>query len=57
MAIIIGLDADASEREKTNKKILEILKDSHKKAEGMIGLDKLWADVKDEGIKCGRNRV
>lgn len=23
----------------------------------MIGLDKLWADVREAGFKCGRNRV
>jgi putative transposase len=46
-----------SVREKTNEKVLKVLKDSHTKAEGMIGLDKLWSDVKDAGYKCGRNRV
>ncbi len=28
------------------------MKDSHTKTQGMIGLDKLWADVKDAGISC-----
>jgi putative transposase len=46
-----------SKREKTNKKILKILKDSHTKAQGMVGLDKMWDDVKDAGINCSRNRV
>ncbi|MBU7008886.1 putative transposase [Peptococcaceae bacterium DYL19] len=46
-----------SERQKQNEKILEIMKNSHVKAQGMIGLDKLWADVRDAGFQCGRNRV
>ena len=46
-----------SQREKINEKILKVLKDSHTKAEGMIGLDKMWDDVKDAGYQCGRNRV
>ncbi len=48
---------ETSERKKTNGKILRIMKESHIKAQGMIGLDKLWADVKDAGIQCGRNRA
>ena len=48
---------EPSQRKKTNEKILKVLKDSHTKAEGMIGLDKLWDDVKDAGIQCGRSRV
>lgn len=44
-------------RQKTNEKILKVLKDSYTKAQGMVGLDKLWDDVKDAGILCGRNRV
>lgn len=46
-----------SKRQKENEKIRDLLKASHSKAQGMIGLDKLWADVKDAGISCGRNRV
>jgi len=46
-----------SERKKANEKILKVLKDCHDKAEGMIGLDKLWDDIKDAGLQCGRNRV
>lgn len=46
-----------SQRQKTNEEILKILKDSHTKAQGMIGLDKMWDDVKDAGINCSRNRV
>lgn len=46
-----------SKRQKENAKILEVMKASHTKAQGMIGLDKLWSDVKEAGIKCGRNRV
>lgn len=48
---------EISKRQKEDEKILKIMKDSHTKAQGMIGLDKLWADVKDAGISCGRNRV
>lgn len=48
---------EPSQRKKTNETILKVLKKSHSKAEGMIGLDKLWEDVKDAGIQCGRNRV
>lgn len=48
---------EPSERKKKNEQILRILKDSHAKAQGMIGLDKMWDDVKDAGIKCSRNRV
>jgi putative transposase len=48
---------ETSEREKTNEKILRIMKNSHIKTQGMIGLDKLWADVREAGISCGRNRA
>lgn len=48
---------EISEREKTNAKIVEVMKNSHTKAQGMIGLDKLWEDVKEAGFRCGRNRV
>ena len=47
----------SSQREKTSGEILKVLKASHSKAEGMIGLAKLWDDVKDAGFQCGRNRV
>ena len=50
-------EREPSKREKENAKILEIMKQSYSNAQGMIGLDKLWCDVKDSGIKCGRNRV
>jgi len=46
-----------SARQQENKKILDIMKLSHSKAQGMIGLDKLWADVSDQGCPCGRNRA
>jgi putative transposase len=46
-----------SKREQENGSILEIMIKSHTKAQGMIGLDKLWGDVKDDGFQCGRNRV
>lgn len=48
---------EPSKREKENEKILEVMKKSHTKAQGMIGLDKLWGDVQDAGFHCGRNRV
>ena len=48
---------EPSERQKQTDKILEVMKDSHFRAQGMIGLDKLWADVRDAGFRCGRNRV
>ena len=50
-------EREPSKREKENAKILEIMKQSYSNAQGMIGLDKLWRDVKDAGIQCGRNRV
>ena len=36
---------------------LKVLNDSHIKTQGMIGLDKLWDDVRDSGFRFGRNRV
>jgi len=42
---------EISEREKTNAKIVEVMKNSHTKAQGMIGLDKLWEDVKEAGFR------
>lgn len=48
---------EPSERHKENKKILDVMKASHAKAQGMIGLDKLLGDVRDAGFNCGRNRV
>lgn len=50
-------EREPSKRQKENNKILEVMKASHVKAEGMIGLDKLWCDVKDAGFNCGRNRA
>lgn len=50
-------EREPSKREKENAKIFEVMKQSYSNAQGMIGLDKLWFDVKDAGIKCGRNRV
>jgi len=51
------LRREPSARHQENKKILAIMKASHSKAQRMIGLDKLLADVRDEGYCCGRNRV
>ena len=48
---------EPSKREKENEKILEVMKESHIQAQGMIGLDKLLGDVRDAGFNCGRNRV
>lgn len=50
-------EREPSKREKENAKIFEVMKQSYSNAQGMIGLDKLWCDVKGAGIKCGRNRV
>ena len=55
VVIMIGMDANRVNVKRQMKRFF--LKDSHTKAEGMIGLDKLWDDVKDAGIQCGRNRV
>jgi transposase-like protein len=55
--ITIGDKRTPSKREQENGSILEIMIKSHTKAQGMIGLDKLWGDVKDDGFQCGRNRV
>lgn len=48
---------EPSKHHKENEKILEVMKASYDKAQRMIGLDKLWSDVKEAGFKCGRNRV
>lgn len=46
-----------SSRQQEDEKILKVLREKHTEAQGMIGLDKLWDDVRDAGFKCGRNRV
>ena len=46
-----------SKRQEEDEKILKVLKQKHAEAQGMIGLDKLWEDVREAGFKCGRNRV
>ena len=46
-----------SKREKENEQILKVMKKSYEKAQGMIGLNKLFEDVRDQGFQCGRNRV
>jgi putative transposase len=46
-----------SKRKIQNEKILKVMKDRHSRAQAMIGLDKLWEDVRDAGFRCGRNRV
>jgi len=51
------LERKPSQRQLESEKILKVMKTSHFNAQGMIGLDKLWADVKDAGFRCGRNRV
>ncbi|ACL19498.1 transposase IS3/IS911 family protein [Desulfitobacterium hafniense DCB-2] len=48
---------EPSKRQKENETILKVMKESHTKAQAMIGLDKLWSDVKEAGFQCGRNRV
>lgn len=48
---------EPSNRQKENEKILEVMRKSHAKAQGMIGLDKLLGDVRDAGFNCGRKRV
>lgn len=48
---------EPSKRQKEDAKILEVMKTSHIRAQGMIGLNKLWSDVKEAGFKCGKNRV
>jgi len=48
---------EPSERQKQTEKILEVMKASYTKAQAMMGLDKLWADVRDARFLCGRNRV
>lgn len=46
-----------SRRKKETEKITSIMRDSHAKAQGMIGLDKIWEDVRAAGYRCSRNRV
>lgn len=46
-----------SKRQEEDEKMLKVLKQKHTQAQGMIGLDKLWDDVREAGFKCGRNRV
>jgi len=46
-----------SKRRKETEKITSIMRTSYAKAQGMIGLDKIWEDVRDAGHRCGRNRV
>ncbi len=46
-----------SKRQKENEKILKVLREKHSKAQGMVGLDKLFTDVREAGFKCGRNRI
>lgn len=46
-----------SKRQEEDEAILKVLKQKHTEAQGMIGLDKLWEDVREAGFQCGRNRV
>jgi len=48
---------ELSKRQKENNDILKVLKDKHTKAQGMIGINKLFDDVREAGYQCGRNRV
>ncbi|WP_152997304.1 IS3 family transposase, partial [Desulfitobacterium hafniense] len=48
---------EPSSRQKEDEEILKVLKKKHTEAQGIIGLDKLWEDVKEAGFQCGRNRV
>lgn len=49
---------EPSKRKKENEQILDLLKVSHSKAQGMIGLDKMLADVREGGYPlCSRNRA
>ena len=51
------LNRKPSKRNKETEKITSIMRASHAKAQGMIGLDKIWEDVKEAGYRCSRNRV
>jgi putative transposase len=46
-----------SERQREDEKILEVLTKKYTEAQGMIGLNKLYKDVREAGFTCGRNRV
>jgi putative transposase len=48
---------EPSRRHQENEKVVTVMKASHTKAQGMIGLNKLLGDVRDAGFNCSRNRV
>lgn len=66
MCVILGVSTsgyydwiyrEPSKTKQENEKILKIMKDSHIKAQGMIGLDKMLEDVREKFPCCARNRV
>jgi putative transposase len=46
-----------SQREQEDMKILEVMNRSHDACQGMCGLDKIWADVREKHPKCSRKRA
>ncbi len=50
-------DRPPSNRDLENQQILEVAEKSYEECQGMCGLDKLLADVREKFPKCGRNRL
>ena len=46
-----------SRRDQEDMKILEIMNKSYDACQGMCGLDKIWADVREKHPKCSRKRA
>ena len=46
-----------SQRKQEDLKILQVMKKSHNANQGMCGLDKIWADVREKHPQCSRKRA
>ena len=51
------LSRPASQRNKENQRILELMKNSHDACQGMCGLTKMLEDIREEIPHCSRNRA
>jgi putative transposase len=46
-----------SSRLKDNQKFLEHIKEAHRKSRGLYGSPRITAELNEEGLRCGKNRV
>jgi transposase InsO family protein len=46
-----------SNRQKNNRKFLEHIREAHRKSRGLYGSPRITAELNEQGLRCGKNRV